>query len=110
MAPSSPDILYLMGMLEYTAKDMPAARKQFESVLATNPTHERSLLMLGQMQLEAKENKDASATLERAVEADSSNWRAHYLLAVAFIRTGELSKAEIEAARAGELNRKRLQP
>jgi TolA-binding protein len=55
MAPSSPDILYLMGMLEYTAKDMPAARKQFESVLATNPTHERSLLMLGQMQLEAKE-------------------------------------------------------
>jgi Flp pilus assembly protein TadD len=104
MAPSNPDILYLMGMLEYTAKEMPAARKQFESVLATNPTHERSLLMLGQMQLDAKENKDASSTLEKAVEADSSNWRAHYLLAVAFIRTGELSKAEVEAARAGDLN------
>jgi Flp pilus assembly protein TadD len=110
MAPSSPDILYLMGMLEYTAKDMPAARKQFESVLATNPTHKRSLLMLGQMQLEAKENKDASSTLEKAVEVDSSNWRAHYLLAVAFIRTGELSKAGVEAARAGDLNQEKAAP
>ena len=107
MAPSSPDILYLMGMLEYTVKDMPAARKQFELVLATYPTHERSLLMLGQMQLEANENKEASATLQRAVEADASNWRAHYLLALAFVRTGELSKAEIEATRAGELNRQK---
>ncbi len=107
MAPSSPDILYLMGMLEYTAKDMPAARKQFESVLAEYPSHERSLLMLGQMQLEANENKEASATLQKAVEADSSNWRAHYLLALAFVRTGELSKAEIEATRAGELNQQK---
>ena len=107
MAPSSPDILYLMGMVEYTVKDMPAARKQFELVLATYPTHERSLLMLGQMQLEVNENKEASATLQRAVEADASNWRAHYLLALAFVRTGELSKAEIEATRAGELNRQK---
>jgi Flp pilus assembly protein TadD len=107
MAPSSPDILYLMGMLDYTVKDMPAARKQFEAVLATNPAHERSLLMLGQMQLEAKENKDAIATLQRAVEADSNNWRAHYLLAVAYIRTEELSKAEIEAGRAGDLNQEK---
>ena len=107
MAPSSPDILYLMGMVEYTAKDMPAARKQFELVLATYPTHERSLLMLGQMQLEANENTDASVTLQRALDADASSWRAHYLLALAFVRTGELSKAEIEATRAGELNRQK---
>jgi Flp pilus assembly protein TadD len=107
MAPSSPDILYLMGILEYTAKDMPAARQRFESLLATYPAHERSLLMLGQMQLEANENKDAGATLQRAVEADASSWRAHYLLALAFVRTGELSKAEVEATRAGDLNQEK---
>ncbi len=107
MAPSNPDILYLMGMVEYTAKNMPAAKKQFESVIASYPAHERSLLMLGQMELEANENKDASATLQKAVEADASNWRAHYLLALAFVRTGELSKAEYEATRAGELNRQK---
>jgi Flp pilus assembly protein TadD len=107
LAPSNPDILYMMGMVEYTAKDMPAARKRFESVLATYPGHERSLLMLGQMQLEAKENKEASATLQKAVETDSNNWRAHYLSALAFVRTGELSKAEVEAARAGDLNQEK---
>ena len=32
-----------MGMAEFAAKDMPAAKKQFESVLASYPTHERSL-------------------------------------------------------------------
>jgi TolA-binding protein len=107
LAPSSPDILFLMGMLEYAAKDMPAAKKRFQSVLATYPRHERSLLMLGQMQLDANENKDASATLQSAVEADSSNWRAHYLLTLAFVRTGELSKAEVEASRAGDLNQEK---
>ena len=107
MAPSNPDILYLMGMVEYTAKDMPAAKKQFESVIASYPTHERSLLMLGQMDLEANDNQQASLTLQKAVEADANNWRAHYLLALAFVRTGELSKAENEATRAGELNRQK---
>ena len=107
MAPSNPDILYLMGMAEYTAKDMPAAKKQFESVLASYPTHERSLLMLGQMDLEANDNQQASLTLQKAVGADAHNWRAHYLLALAFVRTGELSKAENEATRAGELNRQK---
>jgi len=107
MAPSSPDILFLMGMLEYTAKDMPAAKKQFESVLSTYPRHERSLLMLGQMQLEANEYKKASTTLQNAVEADSGNWRAHYLLALALVRTEELSRAGVEAERAGNLNQEK---
>jgi TolA-binding protein len=107
MAPSSPDILFLMGMLEYTAKDMPAARKRFDSVLVAYPRHERTLLMLGQMQLDAKEDKDASATLQKAVEADPNNWRAHYLLALAFARTGQLSKAEAETVRAGDLNKEK---
>jgi tetratricopeptide (TPR) repeat protein len=104
MAPSSPDIQYLMGMLDYTVKDMPAARKQFESVIASYPTHERSLLMLGQMQLQAKEYKEASVTLEKAAAVDSKNWRAHYLLALASAHSGDLAKAGVEAARAGELN------
>ena len=104
MAPSIPDILYLLGVVEYMDKDLPAARKQFEAVLAANPTHARSLVMLGQMQLDAGENNDASATLLKAVEADSNNWRPHYLLALALIRIKELPRAELEAARSGELS------
>jgi TolA-binding protein len=104
MAPSNPDILYMMGVLDYTAKDLPAARKQFEAVVRNYPTHERSLMMLGQMQFDAKEYKEARATLEKAVDADAKNWRAHYLLALASAYSGDLPKAGVEAARAGELN------
>jgi TolA-binding protein len=107
MAPSNPDILYLLGIVDYSEKNFPAARRRFESVLTIYPRHERSLLMLGQMQLDAKENDEARATLQKAVEADENNWRAHYLLALAFVRSGELPKAELEAARAGELNKEK---
>ncbi len=107
MAPSSPDILYMMGILDYSAKDMPAARTQFEAVLSSYPMHKGSLLMLGQMQFDAKEYEDAATTLQKAVEADPNNWRAHYLLALAFVRAGDLPKAEVEAARAGQLNREK---
>lgn len=104
MVPASPDIQYMMGVLEYTVKNLTAARKQFEAVVASYPTHERSLMMLGQMQFEAKEYKEASATIEKAVEADARSWRAHYLLALASAYAGDLPKAGVEAVRAGELN------
>ncbi|HUK40549.1 MAG TPA: tetratricopeptide repeat protein, partial [Candidatus Acidoferrales bacterium] len=95
---------YMIGVLDFTVKDMPAARKQFEAVVASYPTHERSLMMLGQMQFEAKEYKESAATLQKAVDADEKNWHAHYALALAAAFAGDLPKAGVEAARAGELN------
>ncbi len=105
MAPSNPDVLYLMGMIDYTAKDVPAARRQFESVLASYPAHQRSLIMLGQIQLDSGENKDACLTLQKAVEVASVNWQSHYLLAIAYGRTGEIEKSRVEAERTSELNK-----
>jgi TolA-binding protein len=105
MAPSNPDVLYLMGMIDYTAKDIPAARKQFQSVLASYPSHQRSLIMLGQIQLDSGENNDACLTLQKAVEVASVNWQSHYLLAIAYARTGEIEKARVEAQRTAELNK-----
>ena len=104
MAPSSPDILYMIGVLDYSVKDFPAAKKQFETVLASYPTHERSLLMLGQIQLESNESKAAQQTLQKAVEGDPKNWKAHYLLALASASSGDFPSATAEAARAAELN------
>lgn len=105
MAPSNPDVLYLLGLIDYTAKDTPSARKQFESVLASYPTHQRSLIMLGQIQVDAGENKEASITLLKAIEVSSVNWQAHYLLAVAYARLGELEKSRLECQRTAELNK-----
>jgi tetratricopeptide (TPR) repeat protein len=104
IAPSNPDVMYMIGVLDYTVKDLPGARKQFEQVVASYPTHERSLMMLGHMQYEAKEYKEAEATLQKAVDADEKNWRAHYALALASAFAGDLAKAGVEAARVAELN------
>ncbi|HXX99672.1 MAG TPA: tetratricopeptide repeat protein, partial [Candidatus Limnocylindrales bacterium] len=84
---------------------IPAARKQFESVLASFPNHQRSLIMLGQIQVDAGEDKDASLTLQKAVEAGTTNWQAHNLLAIAYARIGELEKSRIECQRTAELNK-----
>ena len=108
MAPSNPDVLYLLGVINYTAKDIPAARKQFESVLTAYPTHQRSLIMLGRIQIDANEYKDASVTLQKAVEAGNVSWQAHNLLAIAYLRTGDFSKAIVEADRTAELNKDKL--
>jgi len=104
LAPSNPDIMYMIGVLDFTVKDLPAARKQFEAVVASYPTHARSLMMLGQMQFEAKEYKESAVTLQKAVDADEKNWHAHYALALASAFAGDLPKAGVEAGRAGELN------
>jgi tetratricopeptide (TPR) repeat protein len=105
MAPANPDILYLIGLIDYTEKNVPAARKQFESVLATHPAHQRSLVMLGQMELDANENQEASLTLQKATDTGTVNWQAHYLLAIAYARIGELKKSRIECQRTSELNK-----
>ncbi|HTQ95601.1 MAG TPA: tetratricopeptide repeat protein [Candidatus Acidoferrum sp.] len=108
MAPSNPDVQYLLGMIYYSEKNIPAARKQFESVVASYPTHQRSLILLGQIELDANENKQAAETLQKAVEAGAVNWQAHSLLAVAYARVGDYANAVVEADRTAELNKDKL--
>jgi len=108
LAPSKAEALYLLGVVEYTEKNIPAARKDFEEVLAKYPEHPGSALMLGQIKLESGEKQEAVPLLERAVSAAPDKWLAHSLLANAYARTGQLDKAWAEAERTGELNRQQL--
>jgi len=107
LAPSNPEALYLLGVVEYTDKNTVAARKDFEEVLARYPEHGGSLLMLGQIRLEAGEKEEAVPLLEKAVEANPGKWLAHELLAYAYARTGQLEKGLTEAKKTVELNKER---
>jgi Flp pilus assembly protein TadD len=104
IAPSNPDVLYLLGVVEYTEKNTAAARKDFEEVLARYPEHDGSLLMLGQIKMEAGEKREAVLLLEKAAEANPTKWLAHELLAFAYARTGQLDKAFTEAEKTAQLN------
>lgn len=107
LAPGNPDLSYLLGTAELGLNHPDIARQNFEHALAIDPTHERSLLSLGEMQLRNGETSTAVVTLEKAFLKNGAGWRTHLLLATAYAKTGRLPDAETHAQRAAELAREK---
>ena len=103
MAPGNPDISYLLGTAELGLNHPDLARQDFEHALAIDPTHERSLLALGELQLHSGDISGAIVTLEKAFLKNGAGWRTHLLLASAYAKSGRLPDAETHAQRAVEL-------
>jgi len=107
LAPGNPDMSYLVGTAENGLNHVELARQNFEHALTLDPTHERSLLALGELQLRNGESAAAVATLEKAFLKSGAGWRTHLLLATAYAKNGRLSDAETHARRAVELGREK---
>src|SRR5262249_44987171 len=105
LAPSNPDIEYLMGMVDYTEKNLESARVHFERALGLAPGHERTLVSLGQLQLERKDYKKSAGYLETAVQDNSKDSLAHLLLAVCYMNLANYSQARTEALAAADLDK-----
>jgi tetratricopeptide (TPR) repeat protein len=103
IAPSNPDALYLLGTSELALQQTEMARKQFEVVLNVDPTYEKALLAVGEMQLRSGDTTGAIVSLEKAFDLDGASWRTHLLLATAYAKAGRLEEAERHAARAAVL-------
>ena len=107
LAPGNPDLSYLVGAAELGLNHIELARQNFEHALTLDPTHERSLLALGELQLRNGETAAAVATLEKAFLKNGAGWRTHLLLATAYAKAGRLPDAETHARRAAELGREK---
>jgi tetratricopeptide (TPR) repeat protein len=105
LAPSNPDIEYLMGMVDYTEHILEPARAHFEKALGLAPGHERTLVSLGQLQMEMKDYKKSAGYLETAVLNNAKNSQAHLLLSVCYINSQNFSKARMEALAAADLDK-----
>src|SRR5262249_5968829 len=81
LAPSNADVEYLLGVVEYADHEVQLATSHFEKALSLVPEHEKSLISLGQIQLEAQPEK-AKALLEKAVSTNNKNSQSHLLLAL----------------------------
>ena len=104
MAPGNAQLAFLMGTAEFCLQQTELARKSFERAVNLDPNFERALLSLGEMQLASRETSAAVVTLEKAVSVNGADWRAHLVLANAYLRIGgRLSDAEMHAIRAVEL-------
>src|SRR5262249_43429537 len=104
LAPSNADVEYLLGVVEYADHEVQLATSHFEKALSLVPEHEKSLISLGQIQLEAQPEK-AKALLEKAVSTNNKNSQSHLLLALCNIRMKKFSQAREEALTAADLDK-----
>lgn len=109
-APANPDIQYLLGMVEYTQEHFDAARAKFQAALSIYPSHEHSLLALGELQLRTGDAASAAQTLEKAYQLNGADWRSHLLLANAYIQLKNYEKALPHATRSAELGKDHAAP
>jgi tetratricopeptide (TPR) repeat protein len=97
LAPSNPDLSYLLGYLSYQEKDMVQAKTYLANTAKLNPNHVQALILLGRVDLLQLDYPAAEAALERAVEANSELWIAHDLLADAYLKQKKYAKAQQQA-------------
>src|SRR3984957_3186708 len=102
-APQNPDVQYLLGTLEASQNNVDAASARFERAIALYPAHEHALLALGEIQLHSKQVPEATATLEKAVHANTMSYQAQFYLAAAFLQQGNYASAKPHAQKAVEL-------
>ena len=72
------------------------ARKLDDEILKTNPNDDDALVYQSQMQITAGDVSDATQTLQTVIKNASTNSEAHYVLGVAFEKSGNLERAEGE--------------
>src|SRR5271157_425505 len=86
LAPSNPDINYLLGYAAYEQKDLAQARNYLGTAANLSTHNVRALVLLGQVELVQEDYPAAAAALEKAVDTDADNWTAHSLLANAYLK------------------------
>lgn len=97
LAPSNPDLNFLLGYLAYEQQDLAQARTYLSTATNLDPRHVQALTLLGRVGLIQEDYPSAVATLEKAVDADSSYWVAHDLLAGAYLKQRKYEGARQQA-------------
>lgn len=102
-APGDADANFLFGVYSSQMNDWAHAKGYWERVLALSPNHLGALLSLGGALMRESRSNEAAQYLHRAVEAEPTSWRAHAVLADAYLRQGLLDESIYQAERALEL-------
>jgi tetratricopeptide (TPR) repeat protein len=97
LAPSFPDVNYLMGMLWIEKHDAAQARGYLEKTVALAPKHASAWLALGQAECLQKDYAHALESLEQSINIKPTSWRAHWLAGVASYQLEDYKKAREHA-------------
>ena len=97
LAPSSPDLNFLLGYLYFQKKDFERAGSYLSTAANLDPHNSQALTLLGRTGLERQDYPAARSALEQAILADAENWLPHNLLADAYLHEKNFAKARDEA-------------
>jgi tetratricopeptide (TPR) repeat protein len=97
MAPSNPDLNYLLGYLFYQQKDVGQARSYLLTACRLDAHNVQSSTLLGRVELVQEDYVAAASTLESAVRADPDYWMAHNLLADVYLKQKKYEEARQQA-------------
>jgi len=102
LAPSNPDLSYLLGYLSYQEKDLIRAKSYLENTAKLSPHHAPAMILLGRVNLMQQDYPAAAAALEKAVEINPNLWMGHDLLADAYLKQRRYAPAQQQAELALE--------
>ena len=102
-APADADANFLFGVYSSQMNDWARAKSYWEKVLDNDPNHLGALLSLGGALMQESRHVEAAQYLNKAVEAEPTSWRAHAVLADAYLRQHLLDESIQQAERALEL-------
>ena len=97
LAPSSPDLNFLLGYLYFQKNDFSKAGAFLSTAANLNPHNAQALTLLGRAGLERRDYSAARSALEQAVLTDAENWVPHNLLADAYLHQKDYGRARDEA-------------
>ncbi|HEY2822414.1 MAG TPA: tetratricopeptide repeat protein [Candidatus Acidoferrum sp.] len=97
LAPKSPDVNYLVGVLYMRRGQSAQARDYLQKAVDAAPNHASALLALGEAEMKQRDYAKAAETLERGLQLQPTAWRAHYLAGVASYQMRDYNKALEEA-------------
>ena len=100
MAPASPYVNYVAGMVYLMSKQFSQAEGFLAKSVSLDPRRPAALLALGTARLQLNENAGAIQPLEQDVRLDSKSWKGEWMLANAYLRTRDYAKSREHAERA----------
>jgi tetratricopeptide (TPR) repeat protein len=105
LAPTHPDVVYLLGTVYQKKGDIATARKYWDQAIQLAPNHVASLVACAESYLQENDVVGARKYLDKAVEVAPNSWRAQSLLANALLRQSQYAEAVAHAQRAVELEK-----
>ena len=103
IAPQDAQVCYLLGAAYQKGGDLQNAQSYLEKATSIDPDHVMALVALGQVRDQQENYPAAIIPLEKASALDGKQWLARWVLADAYLRTGQYEKALKDAQAAVEL-------